>query len=358
MANDPLRPTRTATRAGMREVAERAGVAMSSVSRVLSGHPDVSPHMRRVVMAAVRDLDYRPDMLAQGLRRGRTFSVGFALSDISNPVLAEMVTGAESQLRASGYSLLLTNSEGNPELDVAHIELLERRRVDGLILSLAEEHHDGTVAALRGLETPFVLIDRDIPEGVHAASVAYDHAAGMRIAAEHLLKLGHRDVALITGGPRRPARERRAAVEETFAEAGVSAACTIYDGEFAVAHGRRATLEVLVRRPRPTAIIAGGNILMQGALLALRDAGVEVGQEISFVGCDDTVVAELHRPQIAVVRRDIMAAGRTAAELLLSLLEREGGDGELPREIILPTEFIARPSCGPPPGARPLPGTP
>src|SRR5580698_8819045 len=139
---DSGRLTRSATRTGMREVAERAGVAMSSVSRVLSGHPDVSPQMHRIVMDAVRELDYRPDMLAQGLRRGRTYSVGFTVSDIANPVLAEMVTGAESQLRAHGYSLLLTNSEGNPELDVEHIELLERRRVDGLILALAEEHHD------------------------------------------------------------------------------------------------------------------------------------------------------------------------------------------------------------------------
>ena len=88
-----------AARPGMREVADRAGVAMSSVSRVLSGHPDVSPKMRQIVMAAVRDLGYRPDMLAQGLRRGKTFSVGFTVSDIANPVLAEIVTGAEKRLR-------------------------------------------------------------------------------------------------------------------------------------------------------------------------------------------------------------------------------------------------------------------
>ena len=349
MSADSDHLPRSSSRAGMREVAERAGVAMSSVSRVLSGHPDVSPRMRHVVMAAVRDLDYRPDMLAQGLRRGRTFSVGFTVSDIANPILAEMVTGAESRLRAHGYSLLLTNSEGNPELDVEHISLLERRRVDGLILALAEENHERTVDALRNVEIPVALIDRDIPAGVNATSVAYDHAAGMRLAAEHLLKLGHRDVALITGGPRRPARERRQAVEETLADAGDGASCTIYDGEFSVLHGRRATLEVLARRPRPTAIIAGGNILMQGSLLALRDAGVEVGRDLSFIGCDDTVVAELHRPQIAVVRRDVLAGGSSAADLLLSQLDRDDDAEETPREVVLPTEFIVRPSCGPSP---------
>lgn len=331
----------------MREVADRAGVAMSSVSRVLSGHPDVSPKMRHVVMAAVRELGYQPDLLAQGLRRGKTFSVGFTVSDIANPVLAQIVTGAEKRLRAAGYSLLLTNSEGNPELDVEHISLLERRRVDGLILSLAEENQPGTVAALRQVAVPVVLVDRDIPPGVKARRAAFDHALGMRAAAHHLLELGHRRFALITGGPERPARERRRAVEETLASARDGATCTVYPGKFSVEHGRNATFEILSIEPRVTAIIAGGNMLMEGALRALREAGVQVGREMSFVGCDDVVVAEVHQPPIAVVRRDIPAVGVAAAELLLADLEPTDGSDSA-REIVLPTEFIARPSCAPP----------
>jgi len=339
--------TRGPSRPGMREVADRAGVAMSSVSRVLSGHPDVSPKMRRVVMEAVRELGYRPDMLAQGLRRGKTFSVGFTVSDIANPVLAEIVTGAEKRLREAGYSLLLTNSEGSPDLDVEHISLLERRRVDGLILSLAEENHPGTVEALRRVSVPVVLVDRDIPPGVNARRAAFDHALGMRAAANHLLELGHERFALITGGPERPARERRRAVEEVLASAP-RVTCTVYPGKFSVEHGRRATNEILAQRPRPTAIIAGGNMLMEGALLALREAGVQVGREMSFVGCDDVVVAEVHQPPIAVVRRDIEAVGIASAELLLADLEPSDGEPGSPREIVLPTEFLARASCAPP----------
>jgi LacI family transcriptional regulator len=343
VTDDPDTMARSIARPGMREVAERAGVAMSSVSRVLSGHPDVSPRMSRVVMEAVRELGYRPDMLAQGLRSGRSYSVGFTVSDIANPVLAQVVTGAEKVLREAGYSLLLTNSEGNPDLDVQHISLLERRRVDGLILSLAEENHPGTVEALRMIEVPVVLVDRDVPPLVNAGCAAFDHAMGMRAATHHLLEFGHRNFALIVGGPERPKRERRRGVEETLLAANVGATCAVYDGEFSSEHGRRAASEILARSPRPTALIAGGNLLMQGALFALRDAGITVGRDISFVGCDDVALADLHQPPIAVVRRDMAAAGIAAAELLLTAL----GDpeGETRRDTILPTEFIARPSC-------------
>ena len=233
---DPQGPGRP--RAGMREVAQRAGVAMSSVSRVLSGHPDVSPKMREAVLAAVAELGYRPDMLAQGLRSRKTFSVGFTVSDIANPVLAGIVTGAEKRLRLAGYSLLLTNSEGDADLDAEHIRLLEQRRVDGLLLSLAEEHHPATVRALRELDLPTTLVDRDIPEGIRARSAIFDHRAGMAAAAQHLLDLGHRDVALIIGGPQLPARERRRGVEETFQESGTGRSATSSRASFRANTGR------------------------------------------------------------------------------------------------------------------------
>jgi LacI family transcriptional regulator len=337
----------------MREVAEHAGVAMSSVSRVLSDHPDVSPKMRDAVMQAVRELGYRPDMLAQALRSGKTYSVGFTVSDIANHVLTEAVTGAEKRLREAGYSLLLTNSEGNPQLDAEHIQLFGRRRVDGLLLALAEEHHPATVEALRDVDVPIVFLDRDMPREIRARWAGFDHARGMRAATNHLLSLGHRRFALITGGPERPARERRRAVEETLAQVGDGAHCTVYAGEFSLDHGRRGMNHILASEPRPTAIIAGGNILMQGALLTLNEADIEIGRDLSFVGCDDVVLSEIHRPPIAVVRRDMRSLGTAAADLLLADLEPDRSSaGEQPREIMLPTEFIARASCAPVPTSQ------
>ncbi len=329
----------------MREVAERAGVAMSSVSRVLSGHPDVSLKMQEAVNAAVSELGYRPDMLARGLRLRKTLSVGFTVSDIANPVLASAVTGAERRLRRAGYSLLLTNSEGDAELDAENIRLLEQRRVDGLILSLAEENHPLTVEVLRQAEAPFVLLDRDVPIGVTASRVCFDHRAGMFQATRHLLELGHREIALISGGPQGPARERRLGVEDAVYAAANGSRSTVFDGEFSITHGERAAHRILDSSPGVTAIIAGGNLLMQGALRTLRDRGVEVGKDMSFVGCDDVAVAELHTPPIAVVRRDMVSIGEAAADLLLELL----GGFKGTKEVTLPTEFVARPSCAPPP---------
>jgi LacI family transcriptional regulator, galactose operon repressor len=332
-------------RASMREVAELAGVAMSSVSRVLSEHPDVSPAMRERVHAAVEQLGYKPDLLAQSLRRRETRSVGFVVSDVSNQLFAEIVKGAETALREAGYSMLLTNSENDPELDAEHVRLFERRRVDGLILSLAQERHRPTIEVLEQLDVPIVVIDRTLPPSITASRVLSDHRTGMTAAVNHLLDLGHRRIAFIAGQPTRPSRERRQAFEDAFAARHLPRTYEIREGTFSMETGARFTRDLLDSAASPTALIAGGNQLMLGALRVISDREIELGRELSFVGCDDIPVTSLYRPPIAVVRRDNVALGRTAAELLLRRLR----DGSAPSEVLLPTEFVARPSCGPAP---------
>ena len=197
----------------MREVADLADVAISSVSRVLSGHPDVSDAMRERVLTAVRQLEYEPDFLAQSLRRGQTLSVGFVLADISNPLMADIVLGAEATLRSAGYSLLLMNSENDPALDAAHIRFFQSRRVDGMLLSLASETDPGTLEVVRQLDVPTVVVDRVLPPDTRVSTVVNDHRAGMAAAVAHLVGLGHRTIALVTGSEAQlPGRERMAAM--------------------------------------------------------------------------------------------------------------------------------------------------
>jgi LacI family transcriptional regulator len=173
----------------MRAIAAKAGVALSSVSCVLNPHPDVSPDMRRKVVAAADMLGYEPDLLAQSLRRGRTKLVGCVVRDITSPLFAAIVTGAEDRLRQDGHAILLTNSESDPELDAAHIHLLSRRRVDGLMVSVASEAHPATLRALESARSPIVLLDREVP-GLTAATVLCDHASRVQSAVSALFELG------------------------------------------------------------------------------------------------------------------------------------------------------------------------
>ena len=317
---------------------------MSSVSRVLSGHPDVSPAMSEKVMRAVEELDYRPDILAQSLRRRETLSIGFVVGDISNPLFAEIVTGVESTLHTNGYSMLLTNSLGDPLLEAAHIELLSHRRVDGLVISVLDETHPEPMSQLRGLDIPVVVLDRSVPDRhprqPRPLRPPQRHEGGRAPPARPRPPADR----LIGGTPVRPAVERKAGLEQAFAVRGLPATITADEGSFAVEHGATAMRRLLDLPEPPTAVIAGGNQLMLGALRVVAERGLELGRDLSFVGCDDVAITDLFQPAVSVVRRDNVAMGRTAAELILGRLR----DDAPPEDVVLPTEFVARPSCGPP----------
>jgi LacI family transcriptional regulator len=332
----------------MREVAELAGVALSSVSRVLSNHPDASPAMRERVLVAVEQLGYEPDLLAQSLRRRATLSVGFIVGDISNPLFAEIALGAETRLRRSAYSMLLTNSEGKPKLDAEHLRLFLRRRVDGLLLSLAAEDDAETLAALRGLDTPAVLLDRELPDDIGTARVLFDHRKGMREAVGHLLELGHRRIALIAGAPVRPTSERRAGLAEAFEDRRLEPSFEVLDGMFSGEHGERAMRTLLGRAEPPTAVIVGGNQLLPGVLRVLGERGVRLGAELSLVSCDEVDLTQVYQPSIAVIARDNRRMGEEAADLLLRAIDAEDGAAS---ELVLPTTYTPRESCGPAPAA-------
>jgi LacI family transcriptional regulator len=329
-------------RRNLREVAERAGVAMSSVSRVLTDHPDVSPRMRQRVLAVVEELGYEPNLLAQSLRRGSTLSVGFVIRDISSPLFSEIALGAETELRSHGYSMLLTNSEGLPTLDAAHIRLFRQRRVDGLLLSLADEYHAETIEELHRVPVPVVLIDRDLPDSLETSAVLSDHASGIRAAVHHLVALGHRSIGL-AGGPLnlRPGRELSAALEAVCAEAGVEA--VVEAGPFSEEHGSAAAIRLLDRADPPTALIAGSNQILPGVLRAVRQRGIRIPSELSLVTFDDVRMLEFVEPPIAVVSREPVEMGREAAAILLRRLK-----GGPPEQTSIPTKFDPRASCAPP----------
>ena len=325
----------------MQQVAERAGVALSSVSRVLSGHPDVSGVMRNRVADAVAALGYEPDLLAQSLRRGATMTVGFVVGNIANPLFAEIALGAELALRASGYTMLLANSMGDADLDRSHVRLLAQRRVDGLLLSPTDEV--SVAPELERANIPAVMVDRGTQAVPSVSAVLTDHDTGIAEAVELLVGLGHRRIALVNGNPDvRPARERALSLRRACRRHD-DVSAMVRSGAFTSEHGFTATSRLLNGPEAPTAIIAGSNQILVGVLRALGECGARVPADISLVACDEVPLSGFLRPPLATIWRDPQEMGAKAGELLLARLAGGG-----PKTVTLPTHFRATESCAAP----------
>lgn len=330
----------------MRDVADAAGVALSSVSRVINDHPDVSDTMRQKVMRAVENLGYEPNLVASSLRRGSTLTIGFIVSDISNPLFAELSKGASKTLERAGFTIVIANSESNAERDEALGRLFRWRRVDGLITSLADQNRKETIRELSRLESPIVLLDRDAPGLPNASMVTADHAGGMTRATDQLLDLGHRRIALIAGQEDlRPTRERVRGFEIAHKTRGLPTPMDLVRlGKFDPNFGEFVTTELLRLPDPPTAIVSGSNQILVGVLRTLKREGRRVGKDIALISCDDVPLAELHDPPITVVYRNTVRMGELAAELLL---ERIADDSLPPRTATVSTELLVRDSTFP-----------
>jgi LacI family transcriptional regulator len=331
--------------AGIKAVANRAGVGVGSVSRVFSGQPGVSDEMRSRVLKAARSLGYAPNMLAQALRKKTTHSVGFVVSDIANPLVASIVQGAEAVLSGAGYSILLTNSGGRAAVDAERIQLLYQRRVDGLIILPAEERDSEMLATVGRSTIPLVVIDRDLPPDIHANYVLSDHYVGVGDAARHLLQLGHTSMALIVGENLRPSRERIRAVRNAYTARRVRPNFSVDSGPLSVEHGASALTKLLDSGDPPTAVILGGNQLLEGALSVVRARKLILGRDLSLVCCDDLPLSRLFEHPISTVMRDTVLIGRSAAQLLLESVDKPR---HKPATVLLPTWFEARASSGKP----------
>jgi LacI family transcriptional regulator, galactose operon repressor len=330
-------------RSTIRDVARIARVSVSTVSRVLNDHPYVTDETRRRVAEAMDELHYRPDVAARSMRTGATRAIGFVVADFSNPLFSAIAMGADSVLHPLGYSLVLANSVRDPEREAEVIAALRDRRVDGLLLSLADERTEGLRERLSAFRS-VVLLDRDVP-GLDCDRVLTDHAAGIRAALDHLLALGHRRVAMIAGiEAQRGIRERLGAFREGMGD--------LYDEQLLRtvdplrASGHEAARELLELRDRPTALIAAHNQLFAGILSAVRELALRVPDDLSLVCCEDDDLTRLNVPPIDVVSRDMAALGEAAAGLLLARLKGNGP----PREVTLPAHYEIRSSTAAPHG--------
>ena len=337
----PAPPDDPSPRVGIREVAERAGVGISSVSRVISGHPDVSARMRQRVQGAIAALGYQPDFLAKSLRTRSTMTIGIVVSDIRNALMARIVHAAEARLRRDGYIAFVVSSLDDTVLEAEHLAMLAQRRVDGVMVAIRDENSEEIARRLATFPAPMLLLDRDLPGLPDARSVRFDHAAGLGEGLEHLVDLGHRRIALVNGFPHvRPSRDRAAALFRLRA-AHPGLETKVAAGAFTAEHGYTATIDLMAGPSRPTALVAGGNQVLSGVLQALQELGASIPGDVSLVACDDVPMARFLSPRLATVRRDVDCMGEIAAGLMLDAIA-----GRPPRAVTLTTTFDSAESCG------------
>jgi LacI family transcriptional regulator len=334
----------------IREVAEAAGVSVGTVSRALNAPTTVRPVTLEKVRAVIDAMGFQPDPRAQTMRRRTTMTVGFIVNDITNPLHATVFKAAETELREPGFTLHLVNTGGEPRREAAAIDFLQRGRVDGLIMTINSEQDPECRARLGALRVPGVLLDRELPVNIDA--VMTDHATGMRQAVDYLIGLGHRRIALITAGTEIfPGRERKRGFVEAFARRGLPCPADLIRAQhLSAAYGQKETATLLRAADPPTAIIAGGNQILVGALRAIQQQGLTIGRDLSLITCDRTDLATTYPGPLTLIDRDVEAIGRTAAELLLERMTARST--EPPRRVTFPTTLILGHSCGPPPPAR------
>ena len=242
-----------------------------------------------------------------------------------------------------GYAAVITTSSSDADRDADMARLLRHRQVDALIVSLADETSPQVIDELGRFEGPIVLLDREVKTLKNASIVATDHRSGMREATRHLLSLGHQRIALLTGALQvRPSVQRVEAFRQVYEEHGLPyPEDLVLPIGFAPRFGELLTVELLRSPWPPTALIAGGNQILAGALRTLRRRGMRPGKDIALVCCDDVPLSELHNPPISVIDRDVAEIGKVAARLVLERLRKPATP---PRKVTLPTALVLRES--------------
>ncbi|MFN2161760.1 MAG: LacI family DNA-binding transcriptional regulator, partial [Candidatus Promineifilaceae bacterium] len=323
----------------IKDVANRAGVSISTVSHVINNSRAVSEESRQRVEEAMAELDYQPNTLARSLRRQQTQSIGMIVPDIANPFFAEIARGIEDSSFQQNYSIILCNSEGDLEKQVAYTNLLIQNQVAGIVFVAAGVSTE-LVEDLQHREVPLVVVDRAVPR-VEVNSVMTNHNQGGRLATQHLIDLGHRRIACISAGSGlSPSADRVTGYMETLWENNMPVnKKLIMHGDFQYESGYKAVHTLLDLPEPPTAVFACNDLMAVGCISAAAERGLRVPQDLSVVGFDNVRLASFTNPPLTTVSQPMRQIGTLALELLMERIN----DIDSPVRIEqLDTELVVR----------------
>jgi LacI family transcriptional regulator len=329
----------------IKEVARRAGVSPMTVSRVINGGDRVSPAARARVEQAIAELGYIPSRLARGLSAQRTGTLAVIVPDVANPFFTLIVRGAEDVARRAGYRVILCDTRADLDAEREVIEEMIAHRVEGIVIAPVSDRSRDHLRLLAKFGVPFVLVDRTIP-GIDADAVLGDSTGGARQLVEHLLALGHRRIGLIIEPDDvSTARERRRGYELALGAAGVPLdPALVADATVDPDGGFDGMRRLLALEERPTAVFTVNSLVALGAIEAVREAGLEVPDDVALVCFDDIEYASRLYPFLTVMEQPAETFGTMSTQLLLERIDRRGPERR--HLVVLPAEFVIRRSCG------------
>ncbi len=327
----------------IKEVATEAGVSTATVSRALAGLNGVKNGVRERVSRAVAKLDYHPNRLARGLRLGHRKVIGVIIPDLQNPFFTGVVHGVEAALYSAGYTLQIGHSDGLPEREQEQLSLLRGEGVAGLVF-MPGDRPGANCEFFRSWKIPVVAIDR-APRGLELDLVCSNNREGTRQAVNHLLTLGHKEIALLNGPEGvNVTQERLGGYQDALRIAGIPLLESfIIHSDFRQQGGYEAMTQFLGLAKLPMAIVIANNLMTLGALQAIHERGIRIPEDLAVVCFDDMPWATSLRPALTAVAQPVEELGRTGAQLLL---ERFKDPKRLVRQVVLPTRLMVRASCG------------
>ena len=329
----------------MKDIARDLGVSVVTVSKVLRNHSDISPATRMRVTQRMKELNYRPNLAARALVTGRTSIIGLIVPDLVHPFFGQVARGLTRVLRKKGYSLVISCSDEDPELERQEIDQLLARRVDALIIASAQGSIE-SFGHIQDQEIPYILIDRNF-EGLKANFVGVDDEAMGRIATQHLIAAGCRRIAHIGG----PAVSTAIGRLRGFQNALRAAKREVQDSyiihrergdEASDASGYEAMKKLLELRPLPDGVFCYNDPTALGAMRAILEAGMMIPQDIAVVGCGNVRYSDFLRVPLSSVDQDSEAIGDRAGKLALNLVEAKGP--VKPKTILLEPKLVQRQS--------------
>ena len=328
----------------LKDIAKDLGVSVVTVSKVVRGRGDIGEKTRDRVLKRMRELNYRPNMMARGLASGRTFTVGLVVPDLVQPYFAELAQHVGGVLRAANRALILASSEDDPNIEYDQIQALLARGIDVLLLASCQTHLKH-LDELESQRTPFILLDRNFPQ-ISANFVGVDDFRAGELATEHLIELGKRRIAHIGGKHIHPSLERLRGYRSALAAHGMK----IPDGyvkerEKLEMQGDKAGYhcmrELLRMKDRPDAVFCYNDVSAIGAMHAAHEAGLQIPDDIAFVGCGNVGYSQYLRCPLTSIDQSVPEQGRVAGALALGI---DGVADRPPRTVLLKPRLIVRES--------------